>query len=88
MLARALRAGAESGPEPEPQRQARDLCVEMAAAAAVSAAEGMEPRALQYEQTLVSEAESSPKECGPGVLLVTLGKREEWGVYPIPAPAF
>lgn len=35
----------------------------MAAAVAAAAEEGMEPRALQYEQTLVSEAELSPEEC-------------------------
>lgn len=58
--------GAESRPEPEPRREAGGLCAEMAAGAAAAAEEGMEPRALQYEQTLVSEAEPSPEECAPG----------------------
>nr|XP_023479193.1 chloride channel protein 2 isoform X3 [Equus caballus] len=44
---------AESGPEPEPPREAKGLRAEMAAPAAAAAAEGMEPRALQYEQTLM-----------------------------------
>lgn len=45
----------------------------MAAAAAAAAEEGMEPRALQYEQTLVSEAQPSPEEYATGpLLLVTL----------------
>lgn len=42
----------------------------MAAAAAAAAEEGMEPRALQYEQTLVSEAPPSPEEYASGPLLL------------------
>ncbi|KAM4863421.1 LOW QUALITY PROTEIN: chloride channel protein 2 [Urocitellus parryii] len=45
--------GAETRPEPERQREARGQYTEMAASAAVAAEEGMEPRALQYEQTLM-----------------------------------
>lgn len=53
-----LRAGegAESWPGPEPQRE------EMAATAAAAAEEGMEPRALQYEQTLVSSSRRRPPQ--------------------------
>lgn len=42
----------------------------MAAAAAAAAEEGMEPRALQYEQTLVSEAPPSAEEYASGPLLL------------------
>ncbi|CAO2631321.1 Chloride channel protein 2, partial [Lemmus lemmus] len=50
--------GAESRPEPEKPREAGGQCAEMAASGAAAAAaaatgEGMEPRALQYEQTLM-----------------------------------
>ncbi|KAM8770605.1 LOW QUALITY PROTEIN: chloride channel protein 2 [Rhynchonycteris naso] len=50
---RGLCGRGASRPEPEPQREARGLCAEMAAAAAAASEEGMEPRALQYEQTLM-----------------------------------
>lgn len=60
----------------------------MAAAATAAAEEGMEPRALQYEQTLVREAEQILEEYAPGpLLLVTPGVRE-LGAYPYPSPAF
>lgn len=73
--------GAESGPEPEPQWEARGLCAEMAAAPAAAAEEGMEPRALQYEQTLVSEAEPSSEVYAPELLLrVTLGSARTGGL--------
>lgn len=61
----------------------------MAAAGAAAAAEGMEPRALQYEQTLVSRDEPSGAHSGtvaPGYPW----KREArgGGGYPNPALAF
>ena len=41
----------------------------------------MEPRALQYEQTLVSEAERNPQECTPVPLLwVLLGSARPGGL--------
>lgn len=63
MPARAQQAGSRIQAGARPQREAGGLCAEMAAAAAAAAEEGMEPRALQYEQTLVSEAEQSPEGC-------------------------
>lgn len=53
----------------------------MAATAAVAAEEGMEPRALQYEQTLVSEAQPSSKGCTLAQLLqITLGSARVGGL--------
>lgn len=53
----------------------------MAAASAAAVAEGMEPRALQYEQTLVREAEPNPPECTPAQLLwAPLGSARPGGV--------
>lgn len=56
--------------------------------AAAAAEEGMEPRALQYEQTLVSEDELSPRSA-----LRDRRSRLPWeargpGAYPNPVPAF
>lgn len=78
---RALRAGSRVRDGARDAVEARGLCAEMAAAAAAAAEEGMEPRALQYEQTLVSEAEPSPGAYAPGpLLLVTLGSARTGGL--------
>lgn len=59
----------------------------MAAAGAAAAAEGMEPRALQYEQTLVSPRRALrstlPDRCS-GLPFEARGP----GAYPKPALAF
>ena len=65
----------------------------MAAAAGTAAAEeGMEPRALQYEQTLVSEASRALRSAPGPLLLVTRGSARTGtgaggGRYPNPAAA-
>lgn len=79
---------AESGPEPEPPREAKGLRAEMAAPAAAAAAEGMEPRALQYEQTLVSEAEPSPESALRNRCSGLPSEARGPGPYPNLAPAF
>lgn len=78
---RALRAGSRVRDGARAAVEARGLCAEMAAAAAAAAEEGMEPRALQYEQTLVSEAEPSLGAYAPGpLLLLTLGSARTGGL--------
>lgn len=59
----------------------------MAAAGASAAAEGMEPRALQYEQTLVSRDEPSGITLRDRCSELPLAARGP-GAYPKPALAF